>query len=308
MLLDITNPNTPEQIVTTLAGQLTAIVPNTISPRRLLLGEAREPSLPKKIEFASIDPATTFWMISHATLHRPGGRYSDPVAAYQAYRNSPEGGNHRAQSVDIDQLYNQFSYGEASPVAIRRFCRFLFTLGKPEYLLLVGKGLTVNYDYHRLDPTTTELVHYVPTGGFPGSDAVFSAGLGNSDGITAGIATGRINALNAADVASYLDKIKEKEAGTLTEDYTAADAREALWKKRLLHISGGIGANELATFGRYVDDLKVGGHRRLHGRAGIYTFQKDGQRHRTDQRIGRSEPGRGADHLLWPLVGRAHRY
>ncbi len=255
-LLDITNPNAPEQIVATKSGQLSAVVPNTISPRRLLLGEARKPAVPKKVEFAAIDPTNTFWIISHAALHRPGGRYSDPVAAYQAYRNSPEGGSHRAQFVDIDQLYDQFSYGEASSVAIRRFCRYLFATGKPEYLLLIGKGLTVNYDYHRRDPTTIEPVHYVPTGGFPGSDAVFTAGLGDSDGFTPGIATGRINALTAADVASYLDKVKEKEMGTLTEDYEAADVREALWKKRLLHISGGISAREFATFGRYVNDFK----------------------------------------------------
>ena len=188
-------------------------MPNTASPRRLLLGEARAPSLPQKVVFAAIDPASTFWIISHAALHQPGGRYSDPVAAYQTYRNSPEGGSHRAQFVDIDQLYNQFSYGEASPVAVRRFCRYLFATGKPEYLLLIGKGLTVNYDYHRRDLTISEPIHYVPTGGYPGSDAVFTAGLGDSDGFTPGMATGRINARNAAEVASYLDKVKEKEAG-----------------------------------------------------------------------------------------------
>ena len=256
LLLDITDPNAPKQIIANVAGQLTAVVPNTASPRRLLLGEARVPSLPQKVAFAAIDPASTFWIISHAALHQPGGRYSDPVAAYQAYRNSPEGGSHRAQFVDIDQLYDQFSYGEASPVAIRRFCRYLFATGKPEYLLLIGKGLTVNYNYHRRDPTISEPIHYVPTGGYPGSDAVFTAGLGDSDGFTPGMATGRINARNAAEVASYLDKVKEKEAGTLTEDYEATDVREALWKKRLLHISGGIGANEFEAFGRYVNDFK----------------------------------------------------
>ncbi len=255
-LLDITNPNAPEQIVATRSGQLSAVVPNTISPRRLLLGEARKPAVPKKVEFAAIDPTNTFWIISHAALHQPSGRYSDPVAAYQAYRNSPEGGSHRAQFVDIDQLYDQFSYGEASPVAIRRFCRYLFSVGKPEYLLLIGKGLNVNYDYHRRDSGIKEPVHYVPTGGFPGSDAVFTAGLGDSDGFTPGIATGRINARDAAEVASYLDKVKEKEVSSLTEDYKAADVREALWKKRLLHISGGISAREFATFGRYVNDFK----------------------------------------------------
>ncbi len=256
-LLDITDPHAPEQIASNLVSeQLTAVIPNTTVPRRLLLGEAKTPSLPRQVDFVTLDPAATFWMISHTVLHQPGGRYSDPVAAYQAYRNSPEGGSHRTQSVKVNQLYDQFGYGETSPVAIRRFCRYLFAKGKPEYLLLIGKGLTVDYNYHRRDPAVSEPVHYVPTGGFPGSDVVFSAGLGDSEGFTPGIATGRINARNAADVASYLDKVKEKEVSTLTEDYQASDARKALWKKRLLHISGGISAEEFATFSRHVNDFK----------------------------------------------------
>lgn len=257
ILLDITNTDAPEQIAANVVGEkLTAVVPNTAAPRRLLLGEAKAASVPRRVEFATLDATATFWIISHADLHQPGGRYSDPVAAYQAYRSSPEGGSHRAEWVDVDQLYDQFSYGEASPVAIRRFCRYLFDQGRPEYLLLIGKGLTVDYNYHRRDPAINELVYFVPTGGYPGSDAVFSAGLGNSDGITPGVVTGRINAYRSADVASYLDKVKEQEAATLTADYEATDAREALWKKRLLHISGGITANEFTTFGRYVDDFK----------------------------------------------------
>ena len=141
-------------------------------------------------------------------------------------------------------------------MAIRRFCRYLLAKGQPEYLLLIGKGLTVNYNYHRRAPATNELTYFVPTGGFPGSDAVFSAGLGDSDGTTPGIVTGRINALRSADVASYLNKVKEQEAATLMADYEATQAREALWKKRLLHISGGISENEFTTFGRYVDEFK----------------------------------------------------
>jgi hypothetical protein len=256
VLLDVTRPDTPEQIVTNGGTELTAMVPNTTTPRRLLLGKAQAPSALRRTTFTAIDPTATFWIVSHADLHWPGGRYSDPVAAYQAYRSSPEGGSHQAQWIDVNQLYDQFSYGETSPVAIRRFCRYLFEQGKPEYLLLVGKGLTVDYNYHRRNPATSQLVYYVPPGGYPGSDAVFSAGLGDSDGFTPGIPTGRINARNSAEVASYLDKVKEQESGALATDYEAADDREALWKKRLLHISGGITASEFAAFGRYVNEFR----------------------------------------------------
>ncbi len=195
-------------------------------------------------------------MISHPALHQPGGSYSDPVAAYQAYRSSPEGGNHAALLVDVEQLYNQFGYGEKTPLAIRRFCHYMLTNGQPEYLLIIGKGLTVNFNYHRRDPATNTLVHYVPTGGFPGSDILFTAGLDNSDGVGAAIPTGRINARNPQEVANYLNKVKEQEARDITADYEAGTTREALWKKRLVHLSGGVTTSEFITFGRYVDDFR----------------------------------------------------
>ena len=257
LLLDITDPNAPEQIgVNVTAGQLTAVVPNTTTPRQLYVGERKPVPAVRRVSLAPVDPSATFLIISHPALHRPGGQYSDPVAAYQAYRSSPEGGSHATLAVDIQQLYNQFSYGETTPLAIRRFCRYMFANGQPEYLLIIGKGLKVNFNHHRQDPATTTQIHYVPTGGLPGSDIMFTAGLGDSDGVGAAIPTGRINARSAQEVANYLDKVKEQEAREITADYEAASTREALWKKRLIHLSGGVTSSELVTFGRYVDDFE----------------------------------------------------
>ena len=257
MLLDITNPNSPEQIGANLIdAQLTAVVPNTITSRQLYIGSPKSVAAVRRASLTLPDPSATFLIISHAALHRPGGQYSDPVAAYQAYRSSPEGGSHATLVVDVQQLYNQFSYGEATPLAIRRFCRYLLANGKPEYLLIIGKGLTVNFNYYRQDPTTTTQVHYIPTAGYPGSDILYTAGLTGSDGVGAAIPTGRINARNPQEVANYLDKVKEQEARDITADYQAPSTREALWKKRLVHLSGGVTTGELVTFGRYVDNFE----------------------------------------------------
>lgn len=257
LLLDITDPYAPEQLGANVTGeQLTAVVPNTVTPRQLYVGERKAVPAIRRVDFTPINSGSTFLMVSHPALHQPGGQYSDPVSAYEAYRSSPEGGNHATLLVDIEQLYDQFSYGEKTPLAIRRFCHYMLTNGQPEYLLIIGKGLTVNFNYHRRDPATNTLIHYVPTGGFPGSDILFTAGLGNSDGVGAAIPTGRINARNAQEVANYLDKVKEQEARNITADYEAGSTREALWKKRLVHLSGGVTTSEFVTFGRYVDDFE----------------------------------------------------
>ena len=257
LLLDITDPNAPEQVgVNVIATQLTAVVPNTATARRLYVGGRKAVPMIRRTNLVSPDPSATYLIISHPTLHQPGGSYSDPVAAYQAYRSSPEGGSHATMGVDVQQLYNQFGYGETTPLAIRRFCRYMFAKGQPEYLLIIGKGLLVNFNPYRQDPATTTQIHYVPTAGFPGSDILFTAGLGNSDGVGAGIPTGRINARDAREVANYLDKVKEQEARDITADYQAESTREALWKKRLIHLSGGVTASEQVTFGRYVDDFE----------------------------------------------------
>ena len=257
VLLDITDPDAPEQIGTNLiGGRLTAVVPNTTTPRQLYVGERKTVDAIRRVALPLPDPGATFLIISHPALHQPGGQYSDPVAAYQAYRSSPEGGNHAVLTVNVQQLYNQFSYGETTPLAIRRFCRYMLANGQPEYLLIIGKGLTVNFNYYRQDAGTTTQVHYIPTAGFPGSDVLYTAGLAGSDGVGAAIPTGRINALNPQEVANYLDKVKEQEARDISVDYQANSTREALWKKRLVHLSGGVTASELVTFGRYVDNFE----------------------------------------------------
>ncbi len=258
ILLDVTDPVSPEQIGTSLIGGRTAaIVPNTNGARQLLLSDAKLVPRIQRTDFERLDAGATLLMISHRALHRPAGQYSDPVAAYQDYRSSPEGGGHAVLSVDVQQLYDQFNYGETSALAIRRFCHYMISKGNPEYLFIIGKGLKVNYDYHRkANPADEGLVHFVPTGGHPGSDIVFTAGLEGSDGVGAALATGRINVRSAQEVANYLDKVKEQEARGITADYEAATAREALWKKRLVHLSGGVTTGELATFGRYVNDFE----------------------------------------------------
>ncbi|MEO0330193.1 MAG: C25 family cysteine peptidase, partial [Bacteroidota bacterium] len=250
---EVTEPSDAEIIGYAITGNtLSAIVPNTNVSRQLLLAEVRAVTNIQRVTMPTLEESTRFLMISHSDLRQPAGAYSDPIRAYHDYR---VGTGHQPLLVNIEQLYNLFSYGEITPLAVRRFADYMLSVGNPEYLLLIGKGLTVNFNYHRRDPTTLEVQDYIPPGGMPGSDIVFTTGLQGSDGIGAAIPTGRINANTAQEVANYLDKVKEDEGRTLADDYQESSTREALWNKHLVHLSGGVSSFELTLFANYVDNF-----------------------------------------------------
>lgn len=257
-LLDITNENNVSQVGFNLVnGDLTTIIPNTQTERKLLLASTKEIPGMRPALFQNISAAANYLIISNQRLRTPAGNYSDPVRAYADYRASAAGGSFSPALFDAGQLFDQFSYGEPTPLAIRRFVDYMLSVGTPHYLLLIGKALTVNFNYYRQNLETATLHDLVPTGGIPGSDVALTSGLGDSDGYGAAVPTGRINARSASEVAAYLDKVKETETRSLEVDYQEPSTREALWRKHIVHLSGGVNLAELTLFSRYVDDLET---------------------------------------------------
>ncbi len=248
-LYDITDPNTVRIIGTSpIAGGLSAVVNNTSGGRKLLVNKAViAPSL-KKVSFRSINPATPkFIVISHRSLMKPGLSYANAVQAYAAYRASPAGGSYDTLVVDIGQLYDQFNYGEISPRAVFQFMKFMDAGGDPQFLFLIGKGLELSYGYYRKSTHAPGEFHdLVPSAGIPGSDMAFTAGLAGTTK-QPGIATGRLTASDPVQVAAYLNKVKESESLSF----------DALWRKDLLHLSGGINAGEPQLFRSFVDGFKA---------------------------------------------------
>jgi hypothetical protein len=249
ILWDVTDPANIINIGFNVAGStINAIVDNTTTGRHLVLADSGvlTPEI-RAISLNRIDPSNyNFLMIAHPEFYKPGGDYNNPATAYAAYRSSPEGGNFNTLLVDIKELYNQYSYGEITPLAIYRFCRQMAEQGNPEYLLLMGRSLTVNHSYYRQDNTGATYHDFVPTAGYPGSDILFTAGL-NGTSYEPGIPTGRVTAKNSDELAAYLDKLKE------TELYDFKD----LWKKRLVHLSGGATTTELGLFANFVNGFKL---------------------------------------------------
>jgi hypothetical protein len=146
--------------------------------------------------------------------------------------------------MNMGLLYDHYNYGEKSPLAIRYFVQDMLP-GNPRYLLLLGKGYNVNFKPHRQDPLTATTFNLVPTAGFPGSDIALTAGLAGTV-YGAALPTGRVNARNVGELVAYLEKIIEMEAAPFDE----------LWRKNIIHLSGGLTQGELALFKRYVDQFK----------------------------------------------------
>ena len=245
-LFDITDPNTVSQIGTTLTTTLDAIVPATASPRKIFGSTGTITPTIKPVNFRKIIPSQhDYIIIGHPLLRKPALGYGDPIKAYAEYRASPQGGGYDTLVVNIQQLYDQFSYGETTSLAVYKFLEFLTNTSTPKYLLLIGKGLDVWYKYHRNPAGFPVFKDLIPPPGFPGSDMAYSAGLSGTQYEPA-IPTGRIPAMKAEEVAAYLDKVKEADALPFDD----------LWRKNVLHLSGGREEGEPELLQGYLQDLQ----------------------------------------------------
>jgi hypothetical protein len=247
-LWDITDPSNIIQIGTRTSGNLlTAVIPNTTQTRKLYGASTfTVPNVAqiKQVTFRDLNTKAGFVIVAHRSLMQPALDYSDPVRSFAEYRASEAGGAHDTLTVTIDQLYDQFNYGETSPLAITEFMRYLIGVGDPQYLFLIGKGRDVSSGIHRRALFANELDDLVPTGGSPGSDMAFTAGM-RGEPFVPGVATGRLPASTALQVAAYLNKVKETESAP----------SDNLWRKRILHLSGGMLPAELERFRGYMDSF-----------------------------------------------------
>lgn len=198
---------------------------------------------PVQFKFNDIS-GRNYFLISHSYLKRPvAGSYDDPVQAYVDYRSSADGGSWNVLYADIQDLFNEFSYGEYTPLALRRFMVKAYQEAEPEYLFIIGKSSRVDRRTQRLpNPLAISARELVPTLGAPGADNIFTTGLDGREHYPA-FPVGRLSVTNATGVANYLDKVKEKEA-TL---------KDSPWTKNFLQLSGGLNTDQLFRFREFIE-------------------------------------------------------
>ena len=186
---------------------------------------------------------SAFVIITHKSL-------MTSALAYKDYRsNHPYGGHHHVVIADVNELYDQFAYGNGkSPLAIRNFCSFLIDryITPPANLFIIGKA------FHLVDYRQNPVMYpkcLVPTFGNPPSDNLLTIGLNPSEPLVPAIPIGRIAAQSTKDVDAYLNKIM------LLENKTNNPPAE--WTKQVLHFGGGISSFEQEQLRDYLNHYKA---------------------------------------------------
>ncbi|MCY7357309.1 MAG: C25 family cysteine peptidase, partial [Rudanella sp.] len=195
------------------------------------------------VRFRTFDPKrANYLIVSHPMLRKAVGGVADPVRAYATYRASLAGGSYDTLTVNVGELFDQFTHGERSPLAIRRFAQFMHRNGRQPILFLIGQSR--DPQGVRKNPNAA-LLDLIPNGGWPGSDALLVEGLNGETRDVPTLSIGRLNANNPQIVFDYLAKVIDYEAVRQPQ----------LWRKQVLHLSGGRSADELSRFRGFVDDF-----------------------------------------------------
>ncbi|WP_028522468.1 putative type IX secretion system sortase PorU2 [Runella limosa] len=230
-LFDISDKNNVGRVGSTLENStLKAVVRETASGKTLFATRLplAVPSI-QRVSFRNIDPTkANYLVVTHRNLINVAKQFG-------GYRASVAGGKYDTLTVQMDLLVNQFNYGEFSPLAVRRFVQFMVEKGSPKFLFIVGR--TQQIDFNRTNSNLAN-VDMVPTFGWPGSDNLFSHGLKGQPSLVPALPTGRIWTDNPQEVLNYLEKVKEHEATPMN----------ALWRKNILHLSGGTNSFEQGQF------------------------------------------------------------
>ena len=222
-------------------------LPPDLSGAKILLHSGATPlniSSLKQVSFQNLfEENSDFVIISHPALYNDGNG-NNYVQQYADYRTSEAGGSHSVVILDINELYDQFAYGnDRNFIAIRNFTHFIqkkWSLAKSVFL--IGKGR--EYAYVRnagnlKDPSNKTF--FIPTFGTPGSDNLLVVTQGQIAPI---LAIGRIAAQTGQDIGDYLQKIKDYESygnGQQT-------IKDQLWKKEIIHLGGGTSKSEQKAF------------------------------------------------------------
>jgi hypothetical protein len=201
----------------------------------------------KELTFKTLSPKETNYIIITTN------NLLDGASKFADYRSSPAGGSFKSLVANIEDIYNEFNYGEPSPIAIKQFMSYMLTEGgKDKYLFLIGKSITRNEWMRR------ELPDEVPTIGYPGSDALLVENIAGAGVNVPAIPVGRLGAITNENVLHYLQKIK---------DYDSNRAEDTGWSKNVLHLNGGKTTSEIVLLRNSLEALvpmvsgsQMGGH------------------------------------------------
>lgn len=242
---DVTDPENPIQIAKNeLQDRVDLVVPGTSVERALVaIVQPLETAILEKVTFDPIDLTAEYLIITHPFL-RNATDGTDPIADYASFRQSSTGGNYKVEVAEIQQIFDQFNYGDPSPLAIKRMLKAGYEDIK--MVFIIGRGWIVSTNYYRDSGFRENNPIQIPTYGDPGGDALYSVGLNPQQPQSPTIPIGRLNANSSEEVRGYLDKTID------TENHVYND----LSKKNIIQLSGGQNSQELQVFENFIVDFQ----------------------------------------------------
>jgi hypothetical protein len=192
--------------------------------------------------------AANYLLVGHRQLEQPSLQHANPLQAYANYRASTAGGSYDTLVLRMEELYDQFAFGERTPWALQAFLKFYWPIHRPQYLLLTGRSIAPFVQawvdnasvFYRNAPHSFEFQDLVPSAGFPASDSYFVKGLQPEEPELSAMAVGRIPSKTSQDLSNYLDKVIEQESSGIAGP------------QRILHLVGGMNPAELARHDSYL--------------------------------------------------------
>lgn len=220
------------------------------------------------------DPAKqgNYIIISNPLLYN-GSNGVNPVIEYKNYRSSAAGGGFSATIVETDELVDQFAFGISKhSLSVKNFLRFArakFLATPPQFVLLLGRGMTYRDYRTNISNPLADKLNLVPTFGAPASDHLLSSADGaNPIPLTP---IGRIGAVSAKEVEDYLEKVKEYENAQKNNPNTIEGRG---WMKNIMQVTGAsdtylgtVLCNYMDTYKQIAQDSLFGGR--------VYTFCKN---------------------------------
>ncbi|MCF2491181.1 C25 family cysteine peptidase [Dyadobacter sp. CY347] len=231
---NISNPDVPQII----SGSANALTIDRNDQKLTLFATSQ--TINVATDKISVPVFTELTPSSHDYLIICSNTLTTSANAYKEYRAETSPGRKFSPVVTrIQDIYDQFNYGEPSPLAIRKYVDYMISDGnKNKFLLLIGKSTTY------FERAVREMPDEVPTVGFPGSDILLVDGLAGTPNDVPAIPVGRIAAISNDQVMGYLDKIIQYESQT-----------DLSWRKNVIHMNGGKSVSEINAFANYLSGI-----------------------------------------------------
>ena len=249
-------------------GSYYALVKNTGKERKCYL--TNEKSIRTVSNIRSVSKTSSKFVNYQKQIQDKGGidylllTGTQLMSAAQDYGDYREANGLKTIVADMDQLYDQFSFGiRKHPMSMRNFADAIINEWNfdPTYLFLCGKSITANYSNARFGSGFEKNI--VPTWSVLGSDVGITQGLNDQSILDPVLATGRVAVNNENELRAYLNKVKQ---------YESAEPEE--WMKQVLHFGGGSSENEQSDFKAYLANYEVLVEDSLFG-GNVHTFLKN---------------------------------